>query len=64
MEEEKLFKKGSAAKAEDGSLALVNEKNEAFKVDEAVMGIWSSCDGISFNQLVTAIAEAAKMDPS
>lgn len=62
MEAEKLFKKGEPAKAEDGSLVLVNENKEAYKVNEAVIVIWDMCNGISFADLFKKITEGAEQD--
>ena len=62
MEAEKLFKKGDPAKAEDGSLLLVNEDQAAYKVNEAVLMIWDMCNGISFSELVSAIAAGVEQD--
>jgi len=62
VETEKLFKKGEPAKAEDGSLLLVNEDQAAYKVNEAVLMIWDMCNGISFSELVTTIAAGVEQD--
>ena len=64
MEAEKLFKKGEPAKAEDGSLLLVNEDQAAYKVNEAVMVIWEMCNGISFSELVSTIVAGVEQDAS
>lgn len=62
MDSEKLFKKGDQARGEDGSLLLVNEKQEAFKVNETILTIWNICDGIEFQELVKNIATAVQQD--
>ncbi len=69
MDAEKLFKKGNPAKAEDGTLLLVNDEKSAYSVNEAVVMIWNMCNGIAFNDLVKNIAtdvseDATKLRPS
>jgi hypothetical protein len=41
----KPMKKGSAGKTEKGEIVLVNEQNQAFKVNEVAMVVWNRCDG-------------------
>lgn len=61
MEEPKLKRKGTLFKDEEGSLVLVNEENEAFKVDEIVAYIWSICDGKTVGEVVNEFAEVSKV---
>ncbi len=62
MELEKLYKKGNVARAEDGSLLLVNDDKVAYSVNEVVIMIWDVCNGISFNELVNVIASSSGED--
>ncbi|MEM2760381.1 MAG: PqqD family peptide modification chaperone [Nitrososphaerales archaeon] len=64
MEEEKLFKKGEATKADDGSLVLVNEDQTAYKVDEVVLIVWDMCNGISFREILNEITDHSEQDAS
>jgi len=61
MEEVKLKRKGTLFKNEEGELVLVNEENEAFKVDEVVAYIWSICDGKTVGEVVDAFAELSNV---
>ncbi len=46
------LKNGRILKQEDGSLALVNEKEQGFMVNENIIGFWESCTGDkTINQL-------------
>jgi len=38
-------KKGEVRKNEDGSLSLVNDKNESFRVTKETLMFWEMCDG-------------------
>lgn len=62
MQNEKLIKKGQPAKAEDGSIVLVNEDKQAYSVSEVVLTIWNMCDGKSFNQIANEINSQVKED--
>jgi hypothetical protein len=41
----KPMKKGSVGKTEKGEIVLVNEQNQAFKVNEVAVVVWNRCDG-------------------
>lgn len=41
----KPLKKGRLIKQEDGSLALLNEKEQGFMINHAIVDFWESCDG-------------------
>ena len=46
------LKKGRLTKQEDGSLALLNEREQGFMVNHAIVDFWESCDGTkTINQL-------------
>ncbi len=62
MELERLYKKGNVARAEDGSLLLVNDDKVAYSVNEVVLMIWDVCNGISFKELVNVIASSSGED--
>jgi metal-sulfur cluster biosynthetic enzyme len=44
-EKSKPLKSGHSTKQEDGSLILVNEKDQGFMVNEAIIEFWNTCDG-------------------
>ncbi|MFQ5819363.1 MAG: PqqD family protein [Candidatus Heimdallarchaeota archaeon] len=55
---ENPIKKGKLAKTEDDKLVLVNDKNQAFVVDQAVIGIWKMLDGNkTVNEVVQEVAK-------
>lgn len=46
------LKKGKLIKQEDGSIGLVNEKEQGFMVNQAIVDFWESCNGTkTINQL-------------
>ncbi len=60
MEEVRLKRKGELFKDEEGNLVLINEANEAYKVDEVVAYIWSICDGKTFEEVVIEFADLSE----
>jgi metal-sulfur cluster biosynthetic enzyme len=51
-ERSKPLKVGRFAKQEDGSLIILNDKDQGFMVNEAIIEFWNTCDGTkTINQL-------------
>lgn len=49
--EEKLQRLGSIAKDKDGSLVLINEDKEGFRVDEVIAAVWYESDGKTIDEI-------------
>lgn len=62
MEEVRLKRKGNLFKDEDGTLVLVNEDNEAYRVDEVVAYIWTICDGKTVTEVINEFATVSETD--
>ncbi|OYT67716.1 MAG: PqqD family protein [Candidatus Wolframiiraptor sp. EX4484-121] len=62
MEEVRLKRRGALFKDEEGGLLLVNDDNQAFKVDEVVAYIWSICDGKTVNEVVMEFAKVSNVE--
>ncbi len=60
MEEVKLKRRGELFKDEEGNLVLVNEANEAYRVDEIVAYVWSICEGKTFDEVVTEFSNLSE----
>ncbi|MCD6235525.1 MAG: PqqD family protein [Thaumarchaeota archaeon] len=60
MEQAKLKRRGNLFKDETGTLVLVNDNNEAYRVDEIVAYIWSICDGKTVEEVVTEFADLSE----
>ncbi|MEM2759463.1 MAG: PqqD family peptide modification chaperone [Nitrososphaerales archaeon] len=53
LERSKLMKCGSIIQQQDGSLALLNDQNQGFMVNDALIEFWKMCDGTkTINQLI------------
>ncbi len=53
-EQYKPQKSGKAVKQEDGSLALVNEREQGFMVNQNIIEFWDSCNG---NRTINQLAD-------
>jgi len=62
MEQARLRRKGNLFKDETGNLILVNEDNEAYRVDEVVAYVWSICDGKTVEEVITEFANLSETD--
>jgi hypothetical protein len=62
MEEVKFKRKGELLKDEEGNLLLVNELNEAYRVDEIVSYILSICEGKTFDEVASELASQGEVD--
>jgi metal-sulfur cluster biosynthetic enzyme len=49
------LKKGKMLQQEDGSISLVNEKEQGFMVNENIVNFWNSCDG---NKTINQLADS------
>jgi metal-sulfur cluster biosynthetic enzyme len=53
---------GSSTSEKDGSLILLNDKNQGFMVNQAIVEFWNSCDGTkTVNQLTDQFASKLGM---
>ncbi|MGA9843443.1 MAG: PqqD family peptide modification chaperone [Nitrososphaeraceae archaeon] len=58
----KPAKTGNSTAEQDGSLILLNDKNQGFMVNQAIVEFWSSCDGTkTINQLTDQFASKLGM---
>jgi metal-sulfur cluster biosynthetic enzyme len=58
----KPVKTGNSTAEQDGSLILLNDKNQGFMVNQAIVEFWSSCDGTkTVNQLTDQFASKLGM---
>ncbi len=62
LEKSKLAKQGNVIQQQDGSLALINDQNQGFMVNEALIEFWKMCDGTkTLNQLIDSFTDKLKM---
>ena len=59
---EKLRRKGQVLEAADGSLLLVNEDKQGFRVGEGVVVIWDMCEGRTEEEVSRELASRSELD--
>jgi metal-sulfur cluster biosynthetic enzyme len=65
LETSKPMKLGTVMQQQDGSLALLNEENQGFMVNDQLVEFWKMCDGTkTINDLVDNFANRLKMQRS
>jgi metal-sulfur cluster biosynthetic enzyme len=65
LEKSKLAKLGSVLQQPDGSLALMNEQNQGFMVNDALIEFWKMCDGTkTINELIDTFSTKLNMQRS
>lgn len=65
LEKSKLSKVGRVMQQQDGSLALLNDQNQGFMVNDALIEFWKLCDGTkTVTQLIDMFASKLNMPRS
>lgn len=65
LEKSKPVKQGKVIQQTDGSLALINDQNQGFMVNEQLVEFWKMCDGTkTVTQLVDTFAAKLNMQRS
>ncbi len=62
LDKAKPIKQGRIIKQPDGSLALINDANQGFMINDALAEFWNSCDGSkTLNELIDEFASKLKL---
>lgn len=46
-----ILRRGAVANDKDGTPLLINDKGEAYRVNDTAVSLWNMCNGISFQDL-------------
>ncbi|HID05501.1 MAG TPA: PqqD family protein [Candidatus Caldiarchaeum subterraneum] len=63
-ESKRLSKKGFVTQTPEGDLLLVNEKGDAYKVNESVVAVWNIFEDKTVNEVINEIASQINVDPN
>ncbi len=63
-ESRKLSKKGFVTQTPEGDLLLVNEKGDAYKVNESVVAVWNIFEDKTVTEVINEIATQINVDPN
>lgn len=47
-----IFRRGEVANDVDGTPLLINNKGEAYRVNDTAISLWNMCNGITFDDLL------------
>jgi metal-sulfur cluster biosynthetic enzyme len=62
LEKSRFKKQGNVIQQQDGSLALINDQNQGFMVNDALIEFWKTCDGTkTLNELIDNFTTKLKM---
>jgi hypothetical protein len=50
-----IVRRGSVSNDKDGMPLLINEKGEAYRVNDTAVSLWNMCNGISFDDLFSEV---------
>jgi transcription initiation factor TFIIIB Brf1 subunit/transcription initiation factor TFIIB len=65
LEKSRPVKQGKTIQQQDGSLALLNEQNQGFMVNDQLIEFWKMCDGTkTITELVDTFAAKLNMQRS
>ena len=50
-----IVRRGSVSNDKDGTPLLINERGEAYRVNDTAVSLWNMCNGISFDDLLLEV---------
>lgn len=57
-----IFRRGEVGNDEDGTPLLINNKGEAYRVNDTAISLWNMCNGITFDDLLLEVLRIASGD--
>ena len=57
-----IFRRGAVDNDCDGTPLLINERGEAFRVNDTAVSLWNMCNGISFEDLFLEVLRISSDD--
>ena len=57
-----IFRRGAVDNDCDGTPLLINERGEAFRVNDTAISLWNMCNGISFEDLFLEVLRISSDD--
>jgi Coenzyme PQQ synthesis protein D (PqqD) len=50
-----IVRRGSVSNDRDGTPLLINDRGEAYRVNDTAVSLWNMCNGISFDDLLLEV---------
>lgn|SRR5579884_553445 len=57
-----IFRRGEVANDVDGTPLLINNKGEAYRVNDTAISLWNMCNGITFDDLLLEVLRISSGD--
>jgi hypothetical protein len=57
-----IVRRGSVSNDKDGTPLLINERGEAYRVNDTAVSLWNMCNGISFDDLFLEVMRISSED--
>jgi len=59
-----IFRRGEVSNDRDGTPLLINDRNEAYRVNDTAVSLWNMCNGINFDDLLHEVMRISSEDES
>lgn len=57
-----IVRRGAVSNDKDGTPLLINNKGEAYRVNDTAVSLWNMCNGISFDDLLHEVMRISNDD--
>jgi hypothetical protein len=57
-----IVRRGAVSNDRDGTPLLINNKGEAYRVNDTAISLWNMCNGISFDDLLLEVLRISSGD--
>jgi coenzyme PQQ synthesis protein D (PqqD) len=57
-----ILRRGTVSNDRDGMPLLINEKGEAYRVNDTAISLWNMCKGITFDDLFLEVLHISSSD--
>lgn len=57
-----ILRRGTVGNDRDGTPLLINDRGEAYRVNDTAVSLWNMCNGITFDDLLLEVLRIASGD--
>jgi hypothetical protein len=57
-----MYRRGEVGNDRDGTPLLINDKGEAYRVNDTAVSLWNMCNGITFDDLLLEVLRISSGD--
>lgn len=59
-----IFRRGEVSNDRDGTPLLINDRDEAYRVNDTAVSLWNMCNGINFDDLLHEVMRISSEEES